>query len=273
MKTLKRMCSGLLALVMALSLAVVAMPAEAEAAKETGIKSCPSKCRIMTEELYEEVELELKSAKYEIASVTSSNKKNLKAEVVSEDRYYYASDGSVDNDDCTYRIGLFAKKEGKYTVTVKIKKTDDPNFSYSKKITVYAKNDSPFKKVTVNGKSMNWDYYYTTRKQMKFNVKAASGYKIEKIEIGSYKVTKDENGDKRSDYVYKAVKSKSTASFKLEKTPYTYSWSNNHSYDDYEYSSSSYREDIAAPTIVRITYKDKYTKLSDTRSYYFYYIK
>lgn len=278
MKTLKRMFSGLLALVMAFSIAAVMMPAEAQAAKETGIKSCPSKYRIMTGSTYDwdGPELELKSAKYYIKSVTSSDKKNLKAEVVHEDKNYSASGGIVGNDECTYRIGLFAKKEGKYSIKVNIAKEGDSTFSYTEKITVWAKDDSPFKRVTVNGKSTNWDYYYTSRKQMKFKVKAASGYKIEKLEIGTYKVTTDEKGNKSSEYVFKPVKSKSSASFKLSATPYTYSssYSNADSGDGkYQYKSDSFREDLAAPTVVRITYKDRYTKLSTTRSYYFYYIK
>lgn len=277
MKTLKRMIGGFLALILALGLAVVSVPATAQAAAETGIKTCPSKIRITPGYADDwAMDLELKSAMYYVKSLKSSSK-NFKAEVVYENVNFRETDGTVENDENSCTIGMYAKKEGKYTLTITIGKEDDANFVYNKKVTVFAKSDSPFKKVTVNGKTDDWDRVYSAKKKIKFAVTAASGYKIQKIEVGTYKSTKDENGNVRSDIVYKAQKSKKMVSFTLSTKPYQYSYSNSHKSNDssskYQYQNGNWREDMAAPTIVRITYKDKWTKQPDTRSYWFYYIK
>lgn len=271
MKTLKKMVSGFLALALALSMAVVSAPATAEAAAETGIKSCPSKIRIYPGYADDRMlELELKSAKYYVKSVKSSSK-NLKAEVTEEAVHYNENNGIASRDENTVSIGMFAKKEGKYTVTVTIGNEDNAKFSYKKKVTVFAKTDNPFKKITVNGKSENWDRIYSSKKKIKFAVTAASGYTIQKIEIGTYKSTTDEKGNIDSELTYKKQSSKKSASFTLSTKPYTYSY--NYEYTGYSKSQSSYwRQYMNAPTIVRITYKDKWTKQSDSRSYWFYYI-
>lgn len=276
MKTLRRMISGFLALVLALGLAVVSVPATAQAAAETGIKSCPSKIRITPGYADDwAMELELKSAMYYVKSIKSSSK-NLKAEVTYESVNYDETDGTVSTDENSCTIGMYAKKEGKYTVSLVIGKEGDTTFSYTKKITVFAKSDSPFKKVTVNGKSEDWERVYSTKKKIKFAVTAASGYSIQKIEVGTYKTTTDADGNVRSDITYKAQKSKKSISFTLSTKPYQYS--SNYSYKStsedskYQYQRSSWRQDMYAPTIVRITYKDKWTKQPDTRSYWFYYM-
>lgn len=274
MKTLKRMISGFLALVLALGMAAVGVPATAQAAAETGIKTCPSKIRIFPGFADDyAMELELKSAKYYVKSVKTSSK-NLKAEVTEENSDYYENDGIVETDENSYVIGMYAKKEGKYTMTLTIGNEDDASFSYKKKVTVYAKNDSPFKKVTVNGKSEKWENIYSTKKKIKFAVTAASGYKIQKIEIGTYQYTTEENGDVRSEIVYKKQSSKKSVSFTLSTKPYKYIYNYNYTGGGKAQSQySSWREYMHAPTYVRITYKDKWTKQPATRSYMFSYIK
>lgn len=274
MKTLKRMISGFLALILALGMAVVSMPATAQAAAETGIKTCPSKIRIVPGYVDDwAMELELKSAKFYVKSIKSSSK-NLKAEITEENTDFYENNGVTEYDENDCVIGMYAKKEGKYTLTLTIGNTDNESFSYKKKVTVYAKSDSPFKKVTVNGKSEKWDTVYSSKKKIKFAVTAASGYKIQKIEIGSYKSTTESNGDVRSEIVYKKQSSKKSVSFTLSTKPYTYVYNYNYTGSGkVQTQRSTWREYMNAPTFVRITYKDKWTKQSDTRSYVFYYVK
>lgn len=274
MKAIKKLLSGFLALALILSAAVVSVPVTAEAAVKA-IKSCPSKIRIYSgyEDNWALDEITLASAKYYIKSVTSSSK-NLKAELLEENVHYTESNGAVETDENSWRIGMFAKKTGKYTVTIKVADRKTKKVVQTKKVTVFVKNDSPFKKVTVNGKTnYGWEQVYSTKKKINFSVTAASGYKILKIEIGTYKQTKDEDGNIRSDMVYKAVKSKKNASFTLSTTRYKYTYDYSSSYEKSKYVNSSWYEDLCAPTAVRITYRDKWTKLPDTSSYWFYYIK
>ncbi len=140
-------------------------------------------------------------------------------------------------------------------------------------MTVYAKNDSPFKTVTVNGQSNNeWSQIYSSKKKIKFKVSAASGYKLKKLEIGTYKQTKDENGNVSSALSFKAAKSKKSASFTLSTKPYAYTYSYGEGSGS-QNMSQNWSENMAAPTVVRITYTDKWTKLEDTATYWFYYIK
>lgn len=274
MKAIKKLLSGFLALALILSAAVVSVPVTAEAAVKA-IKSCPSKVRIYSgyADDWALDGITLTSAKYYIKSVTSGSK-NLKAELVKEEARYQESNGTVDEDENSYRIGMFAKKTGKYTVTIKVADRKTKKVVQTKKVTVFAKNDSPFKKVTVNGKTnYEWERVYSTKKKISFSVTAASGYKIQKIEIGTYKQKKDEDGNVNSDIVYKTVKSKKNASFTLSTAKYKYTYDYSNSDGKYKYVSSIWTEDLCAPTIVRVTYKDKWTKLSDTSSYWFYYIK
>lgn len=276
MKTLKKMLGGFLAFALILGTAAVSVPVTAQAAANY-FKNCPSKLRIYTgyADNYALEDIQLTSAKYYIKSVTSSSK-NLKAEVVYESADYDEENGVVNKDSSSYNIGMYAKKEGTYKLKLQVADASTDKVVQTKTVTVYAKNDSPFKKVTVNGKAdYDWERYYSTKKKIKFAVTAAKGYTIQKIEIGTCKTVTDENGDTQTDYTYKKVSSKKSASFTLSTKAYTYSYTNEYK-SEYSKSVSRYSswyESMGAPTIVRVTYKDKWTKQPATQSFYFYYIK
>lgn len=126
-----------------------------------------------------------------ITDVTSSSS-NLKIKVNGHH--------DTDYDGYTYiTIYAYAKKAGTYTVNFNMTYYDDNDKiqKEAKSIKVIAKEYKPFTKVTFAGKSLWYDknsaskYIYktnnfTTKTKGKLVVKAAKGFKINKIEVGTY---------------------------------------------------------------------------------------
>ncbi len=192
----------------------------------------------------------------QIANIKATNK-NLKAKLTHTNVSQH--NGTMERNECS--ITLYAKKQGKYTLKFDIL---DAAGSVKTKasITVFAKNDSPVKKFTFGGKLYDYNNF-TGKKSGKVKVVMNKGYKLKKIEVGKYKVNIGEDGSD-SEMVYTAIKN--NAKVTLSQTPYTYSYTDG-APDDYYYNRYWTKEAVA-PTYIRITYIDKYTKLEDTTSYY-----
>lgn len=129
-----------------------------------------------------------------ICDVTSSSSK-LKIKVTGSGN----ASNSVDLGYNYISIKAYANKAGTYTVNYNLTYYDVNNTlqKEARSIKVIAKEYKPFSKVTFAGKSLWYDknakskYIYkdnnfTTKKSGKLVVKAAKGYKINKIEVGSY---------------------------------------------------------------------------------------
>lgn len=279
MKILKRMTGALLALVLVLGMTQAApLTVSAASAAEKGVKECPSKERIYSGGWDNSaIQVTLTSSDYYLKSVKSSNK-NLKAKITQKSSSYRVEyDGIVSENTAEGAVGLYAKKQGKYKVTITIGKKSDANFKQTAAVTVYAYNDYPFKSVKVDNKDIigGGDNYYFSQKTLKFKATAASGYKIKKIEVGTYKKVESENGNYTSELTWKKLKN--GGKFKLSSTKDSYKGGSSNSYSGSYYSYRSIykyiRSSLAAETVVKITYTDKYTKQTDEEWFYFYYIK
>lgn len=227
----------------------------------------------------------LKLFKYTETNTTSTTKSNSKQVTKS---------GGTD----VYVYG-YAKKAGTYKVTYTVKDINGTVVVPTQTLTVVAKDDvSPFKKITYAGQSLwtneesRFDLsddtnVYTTKKKGKLIVKPASGYKIKKIEVGTYNAVATETSDSTTtttnknsgkaytnsygttSYVtsyneygmavtgtktYKKVKSGKKIT--LGTVPNTYTEVTK--YDSY--TATEEETDLLPATTVRVTYYDKTTK-------------
>lgn len=280
MKTVKKLTSLLLALVLVLGIAQTAAPmtASAASAASKGVREYPSKVRVYSRDWENDaVQLTLTSSDFYLKAVKSSSK-NLKAKITQKSYNYYVSyDGVVEEDTAAGEVGLYAKKEGKYKITVTVGKKSDSKFKQTVSVTVYAYDDSPFKSVKADKKSLmeGGNNYYFSQKTLKFKASMASGYKLKKIQVGTYKKTVRENGNYDSELTWKTIKN--GGKFKLSKEKDSSRNVNENSYkgDYYSYRNiyKYIRSSLAAETVVKVTYTDKYTKQPDEESFFFYYIK
>lgn len=280
MKLLKRIASILLALVLVLGAAQAAAPVTVNAASATskGVKDYPNKVRIYPGGWDNDaIAITLTSSDFYLKSVKSSNK-NLKAKITQKSSSYSVGyDGTVNEDTATGVVGLYTKKEGQYTVTVTIGKKSNSKYKQTVSVKVYAYNDSPFKSVTVSKKNIleGYDNYYFSQKTLTFKASMASGYKLKKIQVGSYKKIARENDNYSSELTWKTLKN--GGSFKLSNVKDSSKYASSYSYESDYYSTRSIyryiRSSLAAETIVKVTYTDKYTKQAADQWFYFYYIK
>ncbi len=176
--------------------------------------------------------------------------KNIKVDkngLIAKNTYYYTSTSSDEYAAPYASIGLYAKKEGKYTVSYNICDKAGKKLS-SGNVTVYVKNDSPFKSVKFAGKELT--NALTAKKSGKLSISMNKGYKLKKITVTTY--------NKSGQRVVKTMKNNGTLTLSQ------YAMVNDSSLLDgtrYFYTS------FAASTIVIITYTDKYTK-QDRESIY-----
>lgn len=107
-------------------------------------------------------------------------------------------------------------------------------------------------------------------------MKMNKGYKLKSIEIGTYSLNSKSQNDSDST-TYKYEKQQSSLTYKKIKNNSTITLGTitNYDYLDSYYQSGSYlntrkcmSNGILAPTYIRITYVDKYSKLNCTASYY-----
>lgn len=279
MKVLKKIAGAALALVLALGVTQAApMTVSAAPAVSSGVKSYDAKVRIYPGDWDNSaIQITLTSSDYYLKSVKSSSK-NLKAKVTEKSSAYRSdSDGTVTEDSAAGAVGLYTKKEGKYKVTVTVGKKSDKSFKKTVSVTVYAYSNSPFKSVTANKQDIlsTGDSYYFSQKTIKFKATAASGYKIKKIQVGTYKKVPASNDNYDSEMTWKTIKN--NGSFKLSsvKNSYKYGYNNSYSGTSYSYKNiyKYIRSSLAAETVVKVTYTDKYTKQAEEAWFYFYYIK
>lgn len=138
-------------------------------------------------------------------------------------------------------IYAYAKKAGTYTISYNLTYFDD-NSAVQKEartIKVIAKEYKPFKTVSFAGKSLWYDknssskYIYktnnfTTKKSGKLVVKAANGFKINKIEVGTY--------EKKTTSAESYLKGDSTTAYQnTDTTTYSFSGSITESKDAEDY--------------------------------------
>lgn len=275
MKSLKRIASVLLALILVLG-TVQAAPLHVSAASATdkGVQEYPSKERVYPGGWNNSaIQVTLTSSDYYLKSVKSNNK-NLKAKITQKSSNYRVNyDGTVSENAASGAVGLYAKKQGKYKVTITIGKKSNANFNQTISVTVYAYADYPFKSVKVDNKNImdGGDNYYFSQKTLKFKATAASGYKIKKIEVGTYKKVERTNDNYDSELTWKTIKN--GGKFKLSSVKDSYKSGYSNSFYSYRSIYRYIRSSLAAETIVKVTYTDKYTKQADEQWFYFYYIK
>ncbi len=152
-----------------------------------------------------------------------------------------AGDGYTETGYYEATIYAYAKKAGTYTVSYNLTYLDE-NKAVQKEartIKVIAKEYKPFKTVTFAGKSLWYDkssaskYIYktndfTTKKSGKLVVKAAKGFKINKIEVGTY--------EKKTTSAESYLKGDNTTAYQnTDTTTYSFSGSITESKDEEDY--------------------------------------
>lgn len=169
-----------------------------------------------------------------------TNSKNLSAKVTQiED-----DSKSGSNKAC---IGLLAIKKGIYKVTFDIRDSDGKKIS-SHTVKVYVNKDYPIKKVTFDGKVMR--RMITEKKSGKISVSMKKGYTLKEIHIRTF----DGNGKQ------KVIRVKNNSEITLGIYP--------RYYKEQEYENRySLNTGILAPTEIIISYKDKFTKEVEKRTY------
>ncbi len=239
----------------------VGMVSEASTAEST----VPKKVRIYYGDVnYSAIQVKYGEPGSQIKNLKTSNK-NLKAKQSFQNISIDSYDDMSYEDDNTAEISLYAKKKGTYKVTFDICDADGNTLEKGVEVTVYAQNDSPFKKVTFNGKDT---WLMQTKGSGKFKVVMNKGYKLKKIEYSTTTIQPIE-----SEEGYKSVETwktiKNGKKIKLNKTPgyYAYSYSYGEATDSYYRNRSYWRDPLTAYTYVKITYVDKYTKELTTTTY------
>lgn len=172
----------------------------------------------------------------------------------------YSKSGEVENGNGSANVSAVFKKTGTYKVTI-TEKTSKGKVVYTKNIKIYCNTSGPVKKVTLNGKE-NF-YGLVNIKSGKFKVTINKGYKLKKIEYGVY--NKNSNN-----MTWKTIKNGGKVIF----GKYPCHYENKSEYGDKDGDYYNYyenmSEELVARTIVKITYTDKYTKETETTSYWYF---
>ncbi len=262
MKSTKKLVRRMI-LLATLFVAFFAMGIVGEAAAKKS--TVPKKVRIYVDSVdTDAIQVLYAKEKYQIKNLKTNSKKLIAKQ--SYQSYEISNDGESDN---SAEISLYAKKQGSYKVTFDI--CDEKGNVVEKKVTVqvFAKNDSPFKKVTYNGKSSI--EYYTTKSSVKFKVAMNKGYKLKKIEYSVNNISKDEWEDGYNCYTdttWKTIKNGG----KVTLNKYGYIYASRYSYgtpgDGYYYLNDHWSDEMVADTMIRVTYIDKYTKEEATSTFW-----
>lgn len=263
MKIIKKLFTAFLALTLVIGVLLV----PSTQAKAYSYGAVPKKVRMYAMTSNQTFSFDLPGYGYTIANLKSNNSK-LKVKQI----LYSTEEGYTENDNYA-TISLYTGKEGTYKVSFDILDAQGKKVS-SKKITVYARNDSPLKTLklgkntitstTVNVVNMKTsDNYLLKGNSGKVKVTLAKGYKLKKIEYGIYDKAKDQ-------MVYTTVKNNKKITYGKISSEYS---SKNEYFDEDEgtYTRRNYwRKTATASTAIRVTYLDKYTKQENTLSYSFY---
>lgn len=160
-------------------------------------------------------------------------------------------------------IGVYAKKKGTYKVTFNIYDKNGKKKGGTKSVKIYANNDTAVKSFKVDGKNIENLTYYN-KKSARIKVTMNKGYKLKKIEVGTYKHIKNGN-DTYAEMTYKKVRNGSKIT--LGTKPYYWSYKYENTGENGSYYNNQWNKDMAASTEIRITYRDKYTKQTATTTY------
>ncbi|WP_167955852.1 hypothetical protein [Anaerosporobacter faecicola] len=230
-------------------------------ATETTKDNIPTKVRMYSGNYDDDViKISLADTTQTITNI-KTNSKNAVAKITSTNvRYQEGEDAEVKNE---IGIGIYVKKKGTYTVSFDIVDADKKKVS-TKKVKVYAYG-SVLKSISVGGKEKNSNVL--TTKSGKVKVTLESGNKITKLEYGVYsKPTKDSSGTTKNELTYKTFKNGAKITYGTR--PYYYGYEYDSEYNNYY---SNYMDtSMVAPTYIRITYTDKYTKQKETMTLYYY---
>lgn len=245
----------LIAIVLMFVMVVTVFPTSTVAAEKDSI---PTKVRMYGEHWNDRaIDIELADTTQTIGNVKTDSK-NAYADVT-------AISVSVQDDEKKNEvsIGVYAKKEGTYTISFDILDADGKKVS-TKKVKVYAYNDYVVKNISLEGKEKNT--YFLNKKSGKVKVTLSSGNKIKKLEYGVYSTPELYYNTTRNDVIYKTFKNGSKITYGSNPDYYGYEYSN----ESTEFYSKNMFTSIAAPTYIRITYIDKYTKQEETTTEVFY---
>lgn len=282
MKLTKKITGIVLSLALFLSLfAAMGQTTEAASSVSTLKKAIPSKIRIWPNNEYSygdsssTTTIFVPYASYDncIANIKVSNKA-LKAKTTREYKFESSSD--------TYPhygiIGLYTSREGTYKVSFDVLKKKGGAKLYSKTVTVYVKSDNPISYMIYAGKK-NPDGIQRKAKG-KLNIKLNKGYKLKSIRVGVYTRNKEITSDYSDEYSTSFSKSQdSTLTYKTVKNNSMITLGTNTNYNEsYSYNKNesyyniyrSLNDSILAPTLVEITYIDKYSKQPCTTVYSLY---
>ena len=175
----------------------------------------------------------------------SSNSKNLIAKITNQ--AYVSNDNGKTTTTNTATISLYGLKDGKYTVTVNF--TDNTK----KKITVYS-YPKPYS-IKVDGKDMS--NILTNKSKIKVKVSMTKGNTLKDLKYSAEKKVKSDN-EYTTNTVY--TKFKNGQSIKVNKQPNHYS----STYKNDSYEITHYSDGLFAYTRVLVSWKDKYTKQTET---------
>ncbi len=257
MKLTKRLFGLLLVVIMMISF----LPATIEAASKDVI---PTKVRMYYSMDTNAITISLADMTQTIGNIKTDSK-NLFAMLTGSD--YNAQEGEYADQEGAenrYTIGLRSKKNGTYTVSFDILDKKNKKVE-TKKVKVYA-YDNPMKSITFDGKEMK--YNEISGKSAKVKVTLTSGNTIKKLEYGVNVLNEDSENSTYSEVVYKEFSNGGKVTFGTQ--PYYYLYQYSDIQEDYSYKQNHFNTDMEAPTYIRITYYDKYTKQNEVYTEYFY---
>lgn len=218
-----------------------------------------SRLRVNPFSRHEGSEIYLENANYYVASV-KCNKAGLIAKVTYDNKItadatsFAVSEVSDARFKRNVKIGYYATKKGKYTVTATIKNAAGKKVC-SKKITVYAGYPTcSTKTLSYGGLKYNTDgsiSIQTKKASGKLKFVANSGYKIKKIEVAT-------SHDAEGNPIFKKVRNGQKIKLAKE-TKYNDTWYSS------ERTNSGISYDYLKPvTIIKVTYYDKLLKIDGT---------
>lgn len=245
MKSLKRIAAMLLTFVMMLMI----VPADTAKAASNQF---PTKFRVYFGSNESTKEIRVSDHHTYLKNVKSKDS-NLIAGLTD---YRYTSYGSgID----TYTLAFYAKKQGTYDITYDVMKDSKKVKTVKAKVYAYPCPIS----VTLDGKYEN---YYGNKTTGKLKVTSQKGNPIQKIEVGTYKTSKEKLDEEwlKSERIYSELKyrtAKNNSKIQLGTTGYYHK----ENVDNIQNNiiNELFQSDLMSETQIRVTYKDKYTKQNE----------
>lgn len=281
MKLMKRLAAAMLMLAVAVScFSMSSMEAQAAPKTTTYIMDSkkgvyyPTKIRVGVNERYGTTNIYLKNEGDYVASV-KTNSSDIIAKITEKANYLgdnYTSVWLNDDDRLQFKsrfeITCFARKTGTYTLTFTVKNAKKKTVC-TKKIKVYAEQyGSPIKSFKYAGKEYYSGSCLTTKGKGKLQVTMNKGFKLQKIEVGTY--VDGEYEEWYPEPVFKTVKNKTNISLATS-TKYVsdvYKYGND---SDYSYKYGYYTDYLYPVTVIRVTYKDMKLGIVQTEEYNMFY--